>query len=49
MGSSLQPSKASKELCAFQPQAHSCRGKLQPEYLKFSKIVYQKALNNGKR
>lgn len=45
----LKPSKTSKELHAFQPEADTCHGKLQPEYLKFSKtVLYLKTLNNGK-
>ena len=46
----LKPSKTSKELQAFQPEVDTRHGKLQLEYLKFSKIVlYLKTLNNGKR
>lgn len=38
-----------QELHAFQPEADTCHGKLQPEYLKFSKtVLYLKTLNNGK-
>lgn len=45
----LKPSKTSKELHAFQPEADTCHGKLQPEYLKFSKtVLYLKHLIMGK-
>lgn len=46
----LKVSKTSREQYAYQPKADICHKKLQPECLKFSKVVlYLKTLYTGKR